>query len=267
MYSVTFLNHKGGVGKTSLGCNTAGELARRGYRVLVIDYDPQAHATLLCGSNPTPGVYDLMVRKAPWARVMETVSAAHYGGNGTGALYLLPGNFETEFIPMRMANPSCLRERLGELAGYIQAGRPLIDVVIIDTNPSPSMLHTFVYRGTDAIILVTKLEWLSLIGVSDSIEAVKMTEGCTAHILGIQPNFARKRVVLSGYNIDRLQKSYPYPVWDAIFERVAWGEASDNAELLCAWSYTRETKLALNELRGMVNRVEEGVREWQAASG
>ncbi|MBF0607948.1 MAG: ParA family protein [Magnetococcales bacterium] len=43
---ISFINFKGGVGKTSNTVNIAGELALRGHRVLVIDMDPQANASV-----------------------------------------------------------------------------------------------------------------------------------------------------------------------------------------------------------------------------
>lgn len=42
---ISFLNQKGGVGKTTLSVNVAGSLARQGHRVLLIDADKQGSAT------------------------------------------------------------------------------------------------------------------------------------------------------------------------------------------------------------------------------
>ena len=39
---IAFANHKGGVGKTTTVMNTAGVLGERGYKVLIVDLDPQA---------------------------------------------------------------------------------------------------------------------------------------------------------------------------------------------------------------------------------
>ena len=43
---IAFLNYKGGVGKTSLIVNTAASLARRGMRVLLMDFDTQSNASI-----------------------------------------------------------------------------------------------------------------------------------------------------------------------------------------------------------------------------
>ncbi len=45
MQTVTVINYKGGVGKTTVTANLAGELAWRGHRILLIDLDPQASLT------------------------------------------------------------------------------------------------------------------------------------------------------------------------------------------------------------------------------
>jgi chromosome partitioning protein len=52
MKIVSVINYKGGVGKTSTTANLAGELAWRGYKVLLVDLDPQASLTF---SFITPG--------------------------------------------------------------------------------------------------------------------------------------------------------------------------------------------------------------------
>src|SRR6187551_3202359 len=61
---IALMNQKGGVGKTTTTVNLAAGIARQGRRVLLIDLDPQAHATLHLGVQPEPtagSVYDLLL--------------------------------------------------------------------------------------------------------------------------------------------------------------------------------------------------------------
>jgi chromosome partitioning protein len=52
---VALMNQKGGVGKTTTTVNLGAALAEAGQRVLIIDLDPQAHATLHLGVDPKDG--------------------------------------------------------------------------------------------------------------------------------------------------------------------------------------------------------------------
>lgn len=55
MKSIAFATIKGGVGKTTLAVHTAAAIADRGYRVLFLDFDPQAHSSLVLGLESTSG--------------------------------------------------------------------------------------------------------------------------------------------------------------------------------------------------------------------
>ncbi|MCM8823546.1 MAG: AAA family ATPase [Candidatus Omnitrophica bacterium] len=59
MKIVSFVNQKGGCGKTTSAVNLAWQLAERGNKVILIDLDPQAHATMYLGINPNLSSADL----------------------------------------------------------------------------------------------------------------------------------------------------------------------------------------------------------------
>ncbi|MFF5265311.1 ParA family protein [Actinomadura viridis] len=53
MYTLAVMNQKGGVGKTAVTINLGAALAEKGYRVLLVDLDPQGHLTEACGVPET----------------------------------------------------------------------------------------------------------------------------------------------------------------------------------------------------------------------
>jgi len=75
MRVIAIVNQKGGCGKTTTTVNLAGALAADGNRVLIIDMDPQAHATLAMGLEPDEietNLYEVLVEPAGAGR-LDTV--------------------------------------------------------------------------------------------------------------------------------------------------------------------------------------------------
>ena len=74
MRTIAIVNQKGGCGKTTTAVNLAGCLAADGARVLVVDLDPQAHATLALGVDPESvdeNLYEVLAEPAGGAALLD----------------------------------------------------------------------------------------------------------------------------------------------------------------------------------------------------
>ncbi|MFZ4816479.1 MAG: ParA family protein [Phototrophicaceae bacterium] len=228
MKTITLLNEKGGVGKTTLATHIAAGMARQGKRVVLVDTDAQGHATLAFGLSKDPGLYQIMVRNARWNDVLKGASPELYSlpEDPVGALFVLPSNIETRGIPLMIEDVTLFRNRLEELSNHI-------DMVIIDTAPTPSMLHASVYLATDYVIYPTKCEFWSFDGLVESLSRrEKITEqkeslGMGAmQTLGIIPTMYRGNTVEHTENLKELKQRFGSLVWEPISTRTQWTEAS-----------------------------------------
>lgn len=234
MQVITLINEKGGVGKTTLAINIACGLAARGSRVVVIDGDPQAHATIRLGVRKSPALYDLLVRDGEWTQAVRVVSPERFGIPGqslpAGKLWVVPSNVETRNIASSISDADSLALRLDEL-------KDMVDFVIIDTSPTPSLLHGAFYTATDKIIYPTKLSFTSFDGLVESIhrrmaadEARRKRWGLPPiHVAGIVPVEYRASTSEQQRNLDELKKQFGDLVWQPIPQRTIWTESESVA--------------------------------------
>lgn len=229
MHIITLLNEKGGVGKTTLATHIAAGLAIMGYRVILADADPQGHATTSLGLKKAPGLYDLLVRNASFTDVLRRVSPELFeipGHQVRGGLFVIPSNVETRGIPMMVSDSLIVLKRFSEL-------RNSLDVVIFDTPPTPSLLHSAIYMATDSIVYPTECEYLSIDGLRESLKNRKEFQAQrekwgldVIELMGIVPTKYRRSTVLHNQNLDSLRKLYKDKVWEPLTLRTVWGEAS-----------------------------------------
>lgn len=257
MKVITLLNEKGGVGKTTLATHLAAGLAVRGRRVALVDADPQGHATVMCGLAKEPGLYNLLVREAPFREVMRFVPPEQYHPEGqpaAGQLFVIPSNVETRNIANSISDAFAVGDRLRELD-------KAFDYIIFDTSPTPSLLHGSIYLATDAIIYPTKCEYLSFDGLVESINHRQAAQAYRDKwnlgdiaVMGIVPTMFRTQTVEHSENLNELKKRFGKLVWPPIMQRTIWAEAATMRRPVFA--IAPETKAA-SEAWSLVNRVEE----------
>lgn len=229
MKTITLLNEKGGVGKSTLSTHIAAGLALKGYRVVLVDTDPQANATSAVGLDKRPDFYDLTVRNADWRSVLRPVHPDVYsppGSSSKGYLYAVSSNLESRNIANSISKNTTIRRRFAELRGSI-------DYIVVDTSPTPSLLHAAIALATDLVLIPTDCEAFSALeGLPDSILHVDDVRSAAleknvsvAQIAGIIPNKYRTNTVSHNEVVDSLRAEYGELVWEPIKLTIAFSEA------------------------------------------
>ncbi len=229
MKIISLINEKGGVGKTTLATHMAAGLAIRGKRVILVDADPQGHATIAFDLDKEPGFYDLIVRNAPFGQVLRVVPPERYAvpaADMSGELLVIPSNIETRSIAGSISDAFAILKRFNQL-------RNAIDYVFFDTSPTPSLLHSSIYMATDGIIYPTKCESWSFDGLRESLTHKDQFSPIRNNydlsdikVLGVVPTMFRGRTLEHQDNLRLLHDTFGSLVWEPLPVRTIWAEAT-----------------------------------------
>ena len=197
---IVFANQKGGVAKTTTTLNLGVALKEQGFRVLVVDLDPQGNLTMSQGMNPDAierSMFDVLVHRLPISEIIHTaeVDVAVASIDLAGAELALSAMIGRE---------RALEKALVEV-------RDAYDFIMIDTPPSLGLLTINAFVAATGVIVPVQCEYLSLRGLvqlENTLAMVRENLNPDVKIEGILPTMFDRRTLHSREAVEILEESF-----------------------------------------------------------
>ncbi len=182
MRTISIVNQKGGCGKTTTTVNLAGALAADGFAVLVVDMDPQAHASLALGVEPDDleeNLYEVLVDPTGASKLSRIIL------NACPGIDLAPAGIVLSALEQKLAseNHEARTERLSAALSSLQTA---YDFVLIDCPPAVSLLTFNALRASQEVIVPLETSSFAVDGVQKLLETIALLMDRVGHSLSVQ---------------------------------------------------------------------------------
>jgi chromosome partitioning protein len=183
MGTIAVFNQKGGCGKTTTAINLAACLAEAGKRTLIVDLDPQAHATI--GTNVKLediecSTFDCLVDREDGCHML---SLADIAWEILDNLYLAPASLMLSAAEQRLAGAEGREDRLRDALARIDH---IYDWAVVDCGPGMNLLAINAVRAADTVLIPVETGFFSLQSVDrarDTVDLVAQRTGHQARVL------------------------------------------------------------------------------------
>lgn len=167
MAKIAVFNQKGGVGKTTTTLNMAALLARRGADPLVIDLDPQAHLTAICGATVSASDRSLYAYYANGASLAGLIKLG-------GGLKIIPSHLDLSKVDTQFGKGPNVLNRLnyGIVKENLNTDRP----ILMDACPMLGVLSLNSIFAADRVLVPISADYLAIKGALQMERTLKALE-------------------------------------------------------------------------------------------
>jgi chromosome partitioning protein len=230
---IALANQKGGVAKTTTTLNLGVAFAEQGFKVLLVDLDPQGNLTMSQGLNPDTierSMFDVLVHRMPITEVIESREV----------------DIAVSSIDLAGADMS-LSSQIGRERALEKGLAPIrndYDFILIDTPPSLGLLTINAFVAATGVLVPVQTEYLSLRGLvqlENTLSMVRENLNPKVSIIGIVPTMYDKRITHSREADEILRENFGSLVYQTrIRKTVRFAEAPVKGTSVLAYEPTGE---------------------------
>jgi chromosome partitioning protein len=238
---IAFANQKGGVAKTTTTLNLGVALKEHGFKVLVVDLDPQGNLTMSQGWNPDEierSMFDVLVHQLPSTEIIRPaeVDVAVSSIDLAGAELALSAMIGRERALEKALVP--VKERY--------------DWILVDTPPSLGLLTINALVASDSVIVPVQCEYLSLRGLvqlENTLSMIRENLNPNVEIQGILPTMFDRRLLHSREAVEILRENFGDLVFNTYIRKtVRYAEAPVKGQSVLSYDPSGEAAALYRDL-------------------
>lgn len=242
--TVAIVNQKGGVGKTTSAVNLTASLGSKGYKILLVDIDPQGNSTSGLGINKRAlkkSSYNVLIGDSS---AEDAIIRTEYDN-----VYVMPSSMDLAGAELELVEIS---KRESKLKNALALVKDKFDFIFLDCPPSLGLITLNGLCAADTLLVPIQCEFYALEGLSQlisTVRTVKRLYNPYIEIEGVLLTMYDGRLNLTQQVVDEVKKCFPKKVYSTFIPRnVRLSEAPSYGQPVLYYDKASKGSKAYNDL-------------------